>query len=68
MDVYKLRNGLSWSKRELHEQAFTAPGAPHSRTGPEPITNYGMELSRGFKTLKVWMSLKEHRIDHIQAK
>jgi glutamate/tyrosine decarboxylase-like PLP-dependent enzyme len=28
--------------------------------GLEPINNYGMELSRGFKALKVWMSLKEH--------
>jgi aromatic-L-amino-acid/L-tryptophan decarboxylase len=30
--------------------------------GPEAFTNYGMELSRGFKALKVWMSLKEHGI------
>jgi glutamate/tyrosine decarboxylase-like PLP-dependent enzyme len=29
-------------------------------SGPEPVNNYGMELSRGFKALKVWMSLKEH--------
>lgn len=28
--------------------------------GPDPINNYGFELSRGFKALKVWMSLKEH--------
>ncbi len=55
--------------RELHRQAFTAPGAyltAHERglaSGPEPIANYGMELSRGFKALKVWMSLKEHGID-----
>lgn len=31
--------------------------------GPETTSNYGMELSRGFKALKVWMSLKEHGID-----
>jgi glutamate/tyrosine decarboxylase-like PLP-dependent enzyme len=31
--------------------------------GPETISNYGMELSRGFKALKVWMSLKEHGIE-----
>ncbi len=31
--------------------------------GPDPVTNYGMELSRGFKALKIWMSLKEHGID-----
>lgn len=28
--------------------------------GPENLSNFGMELSRGFKALKVWMSLKEH--------
>jgi aromatic-L-amino-acid decarboxylase len=28
--------------------------------GLESISNYGFELSRGFKALKVWMSLKEH--------
>ncbi|MBO9632828.1 MAG: amino acid decarboxylase [Chitinophagaceae bacterium] len=31
--------------------------------GPDPFSNYGMELSRGFKALKVWMSLKEHGMD-----
>ncbi|BAU53889.1 pyridoxal phosphate-dependent decarboxylase family protein [Mucilaginibacter gotjawali] len=31
--------------------------------GPETISNYGMELSRGFKALKVWMSLKEHGLE-----
>lgn len=28
--------------------------------GPDPIGNYGMELSRGFKALKVWFCLQEH--------
>ena len=32
-------------------------------SGPDSTSNYGMELSRGFKALKVWMSLKEHGID-----
>lgn len=36
----------------LHERGLSA--------GPENLTNFGMELSRGFKALKVWMSLKEH--------
>jgi len=35
--------------------------------GPETISNYGMELSRGFKSLKVWMSLKEHGLDKYSA-
>jgi glutamate/tyrosine decarboxylase-like PLP-dependent enzyme len=30
--------------------------------GPDPFSNYGMELSRGFKALKVWMLLKENGI------
>ncbi len=30
--------------------------------GPDPHSNYGLELSRGFKALKVWMSFKEHGI------
>ena len=28
--------------------------------GLESINNYGFELSRGFKALKIWMSIKEH--------
>jgi aromatic-L-amino-acid decarboxylase len=35
--------------------------------GPETRSNYGMELSRGFKALKVWMSLKEHGVDKYAA-
>jgi aromatic-L-amino-acid decarboxylase len=37
-----------------HERGLSA--------GPDPFSNYGMELSRGFKALKVWMLLKEHGI------
>jgi len=38
-----------------HERGLSA--------GPDTVSNYGMELSRGFKALKVWMSLKEHGVD-----
>jgi aromatic-L-amino-acid decarboxylase len=31
--------------------------------GPELTSDFGFELSRNFKALKVWMSLKEHGID-----
>lgn len=37
-----------------HERGLSA--------GPGSFTNYGMELSRGFKSLKVWMLLKEHGV------
>ena len=54
------------SQRERHKAAFA--GTPnyllhHERglaSGPESLNNYGIELSRGFKALKVWMSIKEH--------
>ncbi len=50
----------------LHRAAFG--GQPsyllsHERgiaAGPDPLTNYGMELSRGFKALKVYLSLQHH--------
>jgi aromatic-L-amino-acid/L-tryptophan decarboxylase len=46
--------GLQPSYLISHERGLAA--------GPDPITNYGMELSRGFKALKVWMSIREHGI------
>lgn len=52
-----------------HRAAF-ALGAnyllSHARglaAGPELVGNYGIELSRGFKALKVWMSFREHGVD-----
>ncbi|HEX9511906.1 MAG TPA: pyridoxal-dependent decarboxylase [Puia sp.] len=51
-----------------HRAAFSADVsylARHDRgmaAGPDPFSNYGMELSRGFKALKVWMLLKEHGV------
>jgi len=56
-----------------HRKAFANPVSyltSHERglsAGPETISNYGMELSRGFKALKVWMSLKEHGADKYAA-
>jgi len=34
--------------------------------GLESLNNYGFELSRGFKALKVWMSLKEQGLEKYQ--
>jgi glutamate/tyrosine decarboxylase-like PLP-dependent enzyme len=54
---------------EAHRAAFTSSVnyiLHHDRglsAGPEPFSNYGMELSRGFKALKIWMLLKEHGIE-----
>jgi glutamate/tyrosine decarboxylase-like PLP-dependent enzyme len=52
-----------------HRDAFSAPASyllKHDRGlagGPTPFSAYGLELSRGFKALKVWMSLKEQGLD-----
>ena len=53
----------------LHRQTFSVPVSyllQHDEglsAGPEPFANFGMELSRGFKALKVWMLLKEHGLE-----
>lgn len=55
--------------REIHRKAFVMEAAyltKHERglpSGPETYSHYGLELSRGFKALKIWMSLKEHGLD-----
>ena len=38
-----------------HERGISA--------GPEITSNFGFDLSRNFKALKVWMTMKEHGID-----
>ena len=54
---------------EAHKLAFVQKAnylAKHERglaAGPDSFSNYGLELSRNFKSLKVWMSIKEHGID-----
>ena len=56
-----------------HREAFASEPnylMNHERglaAGPDPMGNYGLELSRGFKALKVWMSLKEHGIQKYAA-
>jgi glutamate/tyrosine decarboxylase-like PLP-dependent enzyme len=52
----------------VHQAAFSTSVnylMQHERglsAGPGTFSNYGMELSRGFKSLKVWMLLKEHGV------
>jgi aromatic-L-amino-acid/L-tryptophan decarboxylase len=51
---------------EQHRAAFVSPAdylAHLSRglpAGPVWFSEYGVQLSRGFRALKIWMSLKEH--------
>jgi len=54
---------------EKHREAFSYAAAyldPHERgltAGPISFSQYALELSRGFRALKVWFSLKEHGLD-----
>ncbi len=57
--VHRATFALAPSYLFTHERGLAA--------GPDPITNYGVELSRGFKALKVWMCLKHYGTDHLAA-
>lgn len=54
---------------EAHHSTFSVPGAYLTRSergfshSPMPFNEYGIQLSRGFRALKVWMSLKEHGVE-----
>ena len=54
---------------EVYRQSFSVPAnylTHHERglsAGPESFFSFGLELSRGFKALKVWMLLKEHGLE-----
>lgn len=56
-------------EKEKHRNAFANNPTyliQHSRglaSGLDSLNNYGIELSRGFKALKVWMALREHGIE-----
>lgn len=51
---------------EQHHATFTSPAEYLTRSergtasGPTWLSEYGVQLSRGFRALKVWMSLQEH--------
>jgi aromatic-L-amino-acid decarboxylase len=55
------RNAFAYEPNYLlsHERGLAS--------GPDLVSNFGLELSRGFKALKVWMSLKEHGIEKFRA-
>ncbi|OYU67539.1 MAG: amino acid decarboxylase [Cytophagaceae bacterium BCCC1] len=56
---------------QKHRHAFAPASMPHYLTaherglaaGPDPIANFGMDLSRNFKALKVWMVLQEQGLE-----
>lgn len=54
---------------KAHHESFLAPSSylsHHPRgvaSGETWFSEYGVELSRGFRALRVWMSIKEHGLD-----
>jgi glutamate/tyrosine decarboxylase-like PLP-dependent enzyme len=58
-DIHRAAFNLTPSYLLMHDRGLAA--------GPDPNNNYGMELSRGFKALKVWMSIREHGIGKYKA-
>ena len=61
-------------REDLHRKAFTLrreylTELPRGLAGGNPwFCEYGPELSRGFRALKVWFALKEHGIKRIAEK
>lgn len=61
-------------REDLHREAFTLrreylTAAPRGLAAGNPwFCEYGPELSRGFRALKVWFQLKEHGIKRITEK
>lgn len=61
-------------REDLHREAFTLrreylTEMPRGLAGGNPwFCEYGPELSRGFRALKVWFTLKEHGIKRIAQK
>ena len=59
---------------DLHREAFTLrreylTGAPRGLAGGNPwFCEYGPELSRGFRALKIWFALKEYGVHRIAEK
>lgn len=53
-DAKKHRDSFALTPNYLIQESRGLSG------GLDSINNYGFELSRGFKALKIWMSLKEH--------
>ncbi len=61
-------------REDLHREAFTLrreylTAAPRGLAAGNPwFCEYGPELSRGFRALKIWFALKEHGINNIAKK
>jgi aromatic-L-amino-acid decarboxylase len=61
-----IRDGKKHRKAFATETNYLLSHEKGLSGGPDAFANYGMELSRGFKALKVWMLLKEHGLEKYQ--
>lgn len=57
---------------EAHRSAFVVEpefleAAPRGLASGEWLYDYGLQTSRGFRALKIWMALREHGIDRFGA-
>jgi len=55
-----IKDGQAHRDSFLVTPSYLLPQKRGLAGGPDPVSNFGMELLRGFKALKVWMSIKEH--------
>src|SRR6202165_5653168 len=58
-----VRDGVAHRKAFAQQAHYLSKHERGLAAGPDSFSNYGLELSRGFKSLKVWMSIKEHGIE-----
>jgi aromatic-L-amino-acid decarboxylase len=58
-----IRDGESSRSAFIQEANYLAAHERGLAAGPESFSNFGLELSRPFRSLKIWMSLQEHGID-----
>jgi aromatic-L-amino-acid decarboxylase len=50
-----------------YQATYLDPQGRGVTAGPMQFSRYGLELSRGFRALKVWFSLKEHGLETFQS-
>jgi len=58
-ELLKESFGIESDYLTVHDRGLAA--------GPEPLSNLGLEMSRGFRSLKVWFSIQEHGLEGYTA-
>ncbi len=58
-----IKNAAANKNAFIQEAKYLAKHERGLASGPETFSNYGLDLSKSFKSLKVWMNLREHGIE-----